>query len=244
MNRVHQIIFFISLLCLLGCGKILSIVTKDPDTEGKTNVKSKYNFDNVIFTQNKTYTYLVSQKNKTQDIDFELTLQTIPGDYNRESKIKYKYYYTEESFSDSIMKSYIDTLKNHIWEITSVDESNLNVTLHPPRSYSLRELELAPFPSIQLPPKLNQTWETSLWVGPGWGEYSYKTIRNKYEVIKLDFINENDFTAIINAVSTSELGSSGMLFEFDSSKGFTSIEYNLPNESKVTLKMKTNTNTM
>ena len=237
--KVRIILYLlINLVILNGCSKIISLVSKNPDTEGKVNIKSKYNQDNKVFTENKIYTYEVNQENENQTINFELTLQVIPGNYNKESKVKYKYYYNLKSFSDSIIWDYIDTNKHFKWEITSVDESKDYVCIHPPRAYSLTSLELAPFPAIILPPNQEKSWETNLWVGPGWGEYSGKTIKNNYKITSLRYINSSDFIATISTTSNSKLGSSSSKYTYNSIEGFTLIKYELPNKSMITLKMK------
>jgi len=234
--KSRLILYITSLVIALTSCSLL----KNPDTEGKLTIKSKHNDDNIIFTSDKIYTYEVNQKNKNQTIKFDLTLQVIPGNYNYETKIKYKYYYNEGSFSDSIIHNYIDTNKHFKWEITSIGESKEYVWIHPPRSYSLEALELAPFPKIHIPPENKKSWEDKLWIGPGWGEYSYTTIKQNYKIISLKYITDTNFIATISTSSTSKIGNTTSEYTYDSERGFTLIKYNLPNESVVILKMKKN----
>src|SRR3569832_2881526 len=66
----------------------------DVDTEGRTDVPSPYNEDNVIFKTNRAFVYAVDQLQKGRYLRFKIEMLVIPGSFNsKETRIKYNYYY-------------------------------------------------------------------------------------------------------------------------------------------------------
>jgi NAD+--asparagine ADP-ribosyltransferase len=133
-------------LILTSCGQIRKNHVKRLDTENRTDVKSKYNDDNSILVEGKEYLYKVVQQDTNRTLKFDLTLKMIPGNYSGATKIKYKHYYKETSLTEEEKALYTDTIKHYKWDITSAHESVNEFLMFPPRSYTLKKLEIAPYP--------------------------------------------------------------------------------------------------
>ncbi len=234
----YFLIFTIIVICS-SCSLFFKILRKNVDSEGKTNVKSKYNQDNVIFKNNSSITYNVQQKLKEKIIDFDLTLIVIPGKMNGGTKIKYKYYYTSNNLTESEKSKYLDTIKFFKGEITNVIEDSTKLFIHPPRSYSLEKMELSPFPIVKFPAKKGLKWASKMFIGAGWGELAGKTIEFNYSINNVNFF-DNYYTANISALSSFDSDKKYCIatFDFHSSKGFTKLNYVFSDSTEITFTIK------
>lgn len=237
----NLLLFTFIILC--SCGKILDLLSKDVDTEYRTDIKSKYNDDNTIFIEGKEYRYNVIQKNQDQVINFELVLKMIPGNYNGETKIKYKYFYSQEGLTEEQILLCIDTVKGFKWEVTSAEESLDYFDMHPPRSYTLNKMELAPFPKIYLPAVKDQENSNVFKIGPGWGDYSFSSIYWQYKIDDVIYRNDSSYIAKIKASSNwgkeeNENKICDVNFEFNSKLGFTKMVYTYTDSTHIEFLMK------
>ncbi len=210
---------------------------KDVDSEGKNEIKSKFNSDNLIFTNEKTLSYSVTQIYKEKFLDFNLELLVIPGKINGGTKIKYKYYYPSDNLNEVEKLKYLDTVKLFKWEITNVMEDDNGVWIHPPRSYSLECLELSPFPQIKFPVTLGQTWSGKMYIGSGWGELKGKIVEFKYDLVELEYTSDSkNYVAKIKGISYFDSINNPyctLNFEFDSQGGFTKLHYLFADSSSI-----------
>lgn len=222
----------ISMILFISCSRILSLGSKNIDTEGQKNIKSKYNRDNIIFKTNKIFTYNVTQKSLQEESNFILELLVIPGKIHRETVIKYKYYYKKDDM-------YYDSTKVYRSEITTVDENAKFLFIHPPRGYSLRNLELAPFPQFKFPPDKDYTWEARMYIGAGWGELSRSLVKYKFEIInpKFDLENPDGYSSTLIASSflNNEKPKCTLNGSFHSQKGFTNLHYSFDDSTSITI---------
>lgn len=231
---VFNVIF---LFVLSSCTMKYNRIFKNPDSEGKTGIVSKYNDDNSVFKMDSSFRYQVIQTVQSDTINFNIELLVIPGNYNYGTKVKYKYQYDLDQLNEKQKSTLIDSLNGYGWEITSVNEDIESIWLHPPRSKTLFDLEIAPFPSINLSETADSIWSTVLSVGPGWGEYSWSNF-NKYYRTKQITYSIDSSSKIIEVESYSERKDSVLCrayFTYDTKKGFTSMDYKFTNGNRIKL---------
>jgi hypothetical protein len=233
---------FLALLLLFlintSCGKIIDIFSKDLDTEYRTDVKSKHNDDNIILIEGKEFLYKIVQKDKDRTLNFNLVLKTIPGNYSGGTKIKYKHYYNKQFLTDEEISLYIDTVKNYKWDITSAHEESDVFHLHPPRSYTLTKLEVAPFPVIKFPITKGDKSSLINNIVAGYGEYNMSRVYSEYIIEDVIYNADSSYVAKIKASSNwgKEKTDEKICivdFEFDSKLGFTKILYSYDDSTSV-----------
>jgi len=231
------IIFF----SITSCSKIYNMLWKDVDSEGKTGIKSKFNDDNKIYTTNRLFTYDVQQIDAARELNYKMELLVIPGKFTGGTKIKYKCYYTEENLTAEEKEMYIDSNKPYKWDITNVMEDKEGVWIHPPRSYTLKKLELSPFPSIDFPTKVGDKWSYKMYIGAGWGELKGKIVKSDFIVDKVEYSesDSSNFTARVKAESyfDEENHLCNAEFYFDSYLGFTTMKYVFDDSTKVEISL-------
>jgi phosphoribosyl 1,2-cyclic phosphodiesterase len=165
--KITILITLLLTITLTSCSKIYSTLRKDDDTEGKTDIKSKFNDDNKIFTNDKLFTYDVHQVDAARELNFKMELLVIPGKFTGGKKIKYKLYYTDKNLTLEEHENYLDTNKLYKWDITNVMEDDKSIWIHPPRSYSLEKMQLTPFPQIDFPTKAGNNWSSRMHIAAG-----------------------------------------------------------------------------
>jgi len=201
------------------------------DTTGQTNLKSKYNEDNIIFKTNRQFNYDVLWikekdtlpiKNATGEEIKQIILSIIPGKFFNQTKITWQYA-NEKSF---IVKT----------EITGIVEDSTNVWIHPPRSgMPFVYIESAPFPEIKHPLNLGTKWNSETFIPKG--QYDVINLsgkmNNNWEIkerIKLETSYKNyDSIWKIESFSKSCLGTGKNEFYFDENDGFVKMIYTFPN---------------
>lgn len=118
--------------------------------------------------------------------------------------------------------------------MSGVIENEKNIWIHPPRDKYFRILELNPFPFIQAPYEIGNTWDWSLTIGSSWGDKRWKTwegnITNTYQyeitdkrTIKTDLGKIECFE--IQSTATSRIGSTQLVALFSPIYGFVSLDY-------------------
>lgn len=157
-------------------------------------------------------------------------IEQIP-DYDQ-SIILFEYFIGSETASFNSMSGVIENEKN-IW-------------IHPPRDKYFRILELNPFPFIQAPHEVGNTWTWELSIGSFWGDERWKTwdgnITNNYQyeitdkrVIKSARGEIECFE--ITATATSRIGSTQLISWFSPEHGFISLDYTNIDGSKTVLEL-------
>jgi len=241
MNIKLLIIFLLFVLCI-SCGKIIDVFSKDLDTEYRTDVKSKFNHDNKILIEGKEYLYKVVQKDKNRILNFDLILKTIPGNYSNGTKIKYKHYYNDEFLTEEEKSLYLDSIKFYKWDITSAHENKEEFYIHPPRSYTLKKLEITPFPQLKLPPIEGDYSYSVNNIIAGYGEYNMNRVYSEYHIKDIIYNVDSSFVVTINASSNwgKEKTDEKICianFEFDSKLGFTEMSYLFNDSTSIVFKM-------
>jgi len=238
-NRLLLILLLVGVFS--SCSKIYSVLRKDVDSEGKTDIKSKFNDDNKVYTTNRLFSYNVHQIDAARELNYKMELLVIPGKYNGGTKIKYKLYYTEENLTLKEREEYIDSNKLYKWDITNVMEDDEGVWIHPPRSYTLEKLQLSPFPQIDFPAKIGDNWASRMYIGAGWGDLRGKTVSSDYivESVKYSETDSLNFTARVKAETyfDEENHLCKAVFDFDSQLGFTNMSYVFDDSTKVEIRL-------
>lgn len=118
---------------------------------------------------------------------------------------------------------------------TGLIENEKNVWMHPPRDLLFKILELNPFPFIQRPYKIGNTWE---WILSGivesWGDKRWKTWKGTIQTKCIYIITGHKQTKIslgnvlcweITSVGKSSLGTTKLVSYFNEQLGFVKMEY-------------------
>ncbi|HLW41739.1 MAG TPA: hypothetical protein VKY82_05170 [Flavobacterium sp.] len=240
MKFVFILALFI--ISISSCAQIRKNHAKNLDTEHRTDVESKHNDDNIILITGKEYMYKVIQKDKNRILYFDLVLKTIPGNYSGGTKIKYKHYYKDEFLTEEERKLYLDTTKYYKWDITSAHENEEEFHIHPPRSYTLKKLEIAPFPEVLFPVKKGDKWSTINNIVAGYDEYNMNRIFREYSIEGVKHTTDSTYVAKIKA--TSNWGKKKNKekiciaeFEFNSKLGFTKMNFRYTDGTSIEMTM-------
>jgi hypothetical protein len=221
----------ITAVLMQSCSALLKV----KDTTGQTNIKSKFNKDNIIFTTGKTFVYSVTHiagndtleiKNSNGTLINQVILHVMPGRFFNQTKISFQY--ANET-------SYVGN-KN----ITGIIENKNEVWIHPPRTnFPFIFTECAPFPQIHFPIEEGKTWTSITFVPKGQYEEINLSgkIENKWEIgrkQKLD-LNYKTYQGVwdVKSTGTSTLGTAVNHFYFSPSDGFVKVQYEFPNKEKL-----------
>jgi hypothetical protein len=134
-------------------------------------------------------------------------------------------------------------------ERTGLVENKRNIWLHPPRTYSFKILELAPFPYVKSPYKKGHTWKWALTIGDVYADTNYATwkgqIQNKckYKIVDTNVIIQTDFGDLpcykIISVAKNPLGKTYLTSYFNLKYGFVRLEYVNINGSTLIIQLQT-----
>ncbi len=227
-------------------------------SEGVTD-ENRYNFDNQIFLVGRkfVYDYVYTTKEGVQqyfeggrdgwnfaDVDAErdyvvkeLVISVLPG---------------LEPMIESI-PDYNQTLleyqcpPNTDYTISGVIENEKNIWMHPPREALFKITELNPFPFIQIPYEIGNSWEWSLDIGSTWGDPRWMTwtgsVKNeyKYEIVSQEPVTvpAGTFDCFkIEAVGTGSLGQTALTSYFNLDNGFVKLDYENIDGSSLVFELK------
>lgn len=127
---------------------------------------------------------------------------------------------------------------------SGIVENQMNVWMHPHRDIYFRILELNPFPFIQRPFEIGQTWAWRLPIGDFWGDKRWKTwngtVINDYEY---KIIGKEKITTgigeldcwVIDATAQSTIGTTRLKAHFSEQYGFAKLNYTNIDGSKTIL---------
>lgn len=129
-----------------------------------------------------------------------------------------------------------------VGEFTGVVENDLNIWMHPPRSYFFKVLNICPYPFVKLPVIENDSWTdkmkvSSYWTDSLWGYWDKKLhIDLDYRVAgkeEIYFSGENIECFVINSSSYSDLGVSQLRIYYNEIFGFVKLNYNVLDKFKI-----------
>lgn len=247
---VKNKLFFVALTILLSsCGLAIHLVSsgdtseEELDTEGKTNIHSPYNENNLIYKTNRVFVYEVNQTFRNRHLRFLLDLVVIPGSFNRnETRIKYKYHYNPEDLNAMELKEFgFDGYGNYANEFTSLMEEKNDIRFHPPRSKTLVCLEAAPFPGLPYKLKKGMRVKEFLYIPKGsWGKLGGSKITWRYEVDSVQYNQDStSYFCRVNATADSKKGGHNtLLLDFKSDSGFTRLSYRFQDSTTIEFLLK------
>lgn len=123
-------------------------------------------------------------------------------------------------------------------------ENEQNIWIHPPRDKYFRILELNPFPFIQAPYEVGNTWDWALGIGSSWGDERWITwegsIQNTYQY---EITDQRKVATKIGDVecfeitgrAESRIGKTGLVALFSPEYGFVQLDYTNIDGSKTVL---------
>lgn len=152
-----------------------------------------------------------------------------PYDHTTNSRI------TPNPMQSIIKLSYYSGNKElHFNEYTGVIENEMNIWIHPFRAKYFSILEINPFPFIQQPFEVDNTWHWNLSIGQHWGDRRWRTwegnINNQYtyEITDRRSITTNLGELdvfVVEGVAQSTLGTSKLTSYYNIDYGFVRLEY-------------------
>ncbi|NOQ70945.1 MAG: hypothetical protein GQ574_03025 [Crocinitomix sp.] len=161
------------------------------------------------------------------------------------------YFKDIENYDQTVIRFYYVNNKNKWIDAgeSGLIENEQNIWMHPPRTSYLEILELAPFPYIQAPYEVGNTWAWSLDIGKQWGDERWATwpglLRNEYfyEISNYD-LYETDFGSLycyeITAIAKNEIGSTKLVSLFNFTHGFLNLEFTNINGTMTILTLRNN----
>ncbi len=211
-------IAFLFTSCLLIKSKLLT-------TEMSNKNKNVVSFSDTlhIYKTHRSFFYDVIQKIDTDTLYFRLQIRVIPNAKIKGAVIEYVYLYPQEyvkkyKLCDSV------SFKNCNIETTTILEKKDFIFLHPPRSFTLRILQLTPFPMLYTNRK---HWGAILKIPrKSWGKWAHSSTKFSYTLDSMH-ISQNNVPEkyVISCHSTSKFGTSEGKFSFQVDSGITSLEY-------------------
>lgn len=203
-----------------------------------TNTGDSLLFDLEPYSKNWEFSSKFNDCDTTVHI-FKLSIEKGMGqmvelvpDYNQ-TVIQYDYVY--DTNSDKLQM-----------ELTGCIENEKNIWMHPPRVGYFSILELNPFPYIQAPYEVGNTWEWSLEIGSHYGDERWVTWNGNTENIYTYKITDisNQPTAFgdiecyeITSTGTGKLGETKLVSWFSFDYGFVKLDYTNIDNSKTIIEL-------
>ena len=123
---------------------------------------------------------------------------------------------------------------------TGVIENRKNIWLHPPRHGFFKRLEVTPFPYVQLPLKVNDSWTWELSIGEYWSDPRWATWQGSITNEMTYEVTEKTEVAVplgkfgchkIESKAKSKIGYSGLNSFYNPEVGFVKMEFMNHDES-------------
>jgi len=242
--KIRIIIFF--LLATIGFSSCISLVAnyagkrfeKRMEEAEKNPSTISYSDDFHVYKTRRKFTYEVHQRMDSTSVDFELDLIVLPMIKMEAALVKYLYHYdAKDIVTLGLQEECPDSLDGLCRrEITTIDEGKSYVWMHPPRSKTLKILELATFPEI----KFNTTeWDSWLYIPKGnWGEGEKTKFDHFYFVDSIKYQHDTipDYY-YVSSFSESRFGKNSNNYVFHVDSGFTEMHYKIENEGTVDFKL-------
>lgn len=207
------------------------------EAEQNPNVQS-YSDDYHIYKTHRKFTYEVHQRMDSTSINFELDLIVIPMIKMEAALVNYLYHYdAKDIIALGLKEECPDSLNGACHrELTTIGEGKNSIWTHPPRSKTLKILELAPFPEVNFN---SAQWNSWLYIPKGnWGEWEKTKFKKSYFVDSIkyqqDTIPEYYY---VSSFSESRFGKNSNNYVFHVDSGFTEMHYKIVNEGEVDLKL-------
>ena len=199
-----------------------------------------------IYRKDRNYVYQAIYRDSNGEILSNSKIKLIPSGERisfapeRQDRITYIYdNYKTDSVELSIHPL---NIKFQYW-VSNAEEGIIEnvekIWIHPMRQNQYKFTEVAPFPEVTFPLEIGKTWESTLNINNGYGDWAYTSGVSEYEVLEKDtisFNNENIEFWEIESKSNFPFGISELNYKFNVNYGF--IEMNYKNYANETLDIK------
>jgi hypothetical protein len=138
---------------------------------------------------------------------------------------------TQKKFKDQFSIGWLSA------DTTGIIENKEKIWIHPPGHNQYSLTEIAPFPDFRKNQKIGDTYNSILWVGSGWGDWTGKKIKTQY-VISDKREEAVDTFWTIKATSEIDGRYSSCEFILSGKNGFVFLEYNFYNGDKMTMTLR------
>lgn len=181
--------------------------------------------------------YNVYQILAKDTFQFEIAAHVLPHKRLKGALMEYRYFYDKATIERYFYQGSYDSVSGALnSEKTSFKDGDW-VFLHPPRSYTLKSLQLAPFPQFE---KSKKEYSGKLTIPKGnWGYWENSEIRSAGSV---DSILYNSVAApqkffISSYTVNSIYGENKAWFVYDLDSGFMDMKYQFENGNKVRIQL-------
>jgi len=229
--------------------KIVKIIDPISGKYVKDTIINKIAKSNPIYKPCRKFIYLAEYFNEENELLSQQELHLfVTGNRwkyspNTQMELVYKYLSPEDIDQEIYNKNDYPEVGINIQESRSdaIDNDD-KVWIHPFRNNQYSFTEVCPFPEIQKPFEIDNSWTSSLDIGEGWGKWSNMSGTNSYKIteidsIKLSFTNKIEKVLVIDAKSNFPIGRSKAKFKFSKIYGFVSIEYDLYNDERLIMRL-------
>ena len=235
--------YLLGIMCLSSC---ISLVANYAGRRFEKHMKEaennpstiSYSDDYHIYKTHRKFTYEVHQRMDSTSINFELDLIVVPMIKMEAALVKYLYHYDpKDIIALGLKEECPDSLNGACRrELTTIDEGKNSIWMHPPRSKTLKILQLAPFPQVNFN---SAQWNGLFYIPKGnWGEWEKTKFKKAYFVDSIkyqqDTIPEYYY---VSSFSESRFGKNENNYVFHVDSGFTEMHYKIVNEGEVDLKL-------
>jgi hypothetical protein len=197
-----------------------------------------YSDDYHIYKTKQKFTYEVHQRMDSTSLKFNLDLIVLPMIKMEAALVKYLYHYdSKDLISMELQEECPDSLNGAcLKELTTIREGKNSIWMHPPRSKTLKILELAPFPEIKFNAK---EWDSWLYIPKGnWGEWEKTKFDHFYFVDSIKYQHDTiPEYYYVSSFSESRFGKNSNNYVFHVDSGFTEMHYKIVNEGEVDFKL-------
>ena len=221
-----------------------------------------YSVDNKIYNQFNSFDYSFWYIENTDTFFFSIKEGDSDWEFTKQNEINertiLKIRLTPKPFATTFGLDYEQTIIQYDFigksdtiivggEQTGCVENFKNIWLHPTRSFLFKILEINPFPFIQAPYEVDNTWNGELKIGPYWSDPRWrvweKSIINNYVYTIIDKVNleteiGNISCFVTEGKATSRLGNTYLTSWFNPVEGFIRMEYININKSKIIFEKK------
>ena len=202
--------------------------------DGGSNLPTQEERDRAwsYVSENETSNNTIKTINQTISSGLDPFLEVLP-DYNQ---TVFDYFYITKKGD------------NALGETTGLIENEKNVWMHPPRQMMFRILELNPFPYIQKPYEIGNTWEWDYLRpdGKGWSDERWLVWEGNLDMScdyeMTDFLSVNTPLGEmecyeITAVANNDYGSTKLVAFYNTQYGFVRLNYTNINNTKTTIEL-------
>ena len=163
----------------------------------------------------------------------------------KQDKIVIKYNFNPDSINYINSFQLNKTRINPNWNdyvFTGIIENVEKIWTHPFRSNQYNFTQVAPFPQVELPLKIGNTWnDNKISLRNGFGDWDGMKVKSKFEVIELADI-KTEYGVLknswkIKAKSTFPLGESELIYWFNEKYGFVKLDYTNYGNQKLLIEM-------